>query len=482
MDSSQLRLDSKGDTPLYVQLSEAFCRLIQSGQLLPGDQLPSERKLAKSLQVSRTTTLNAYRELEARGLVRSYVGQGTFVSGRPEDNGNAFVWQGKVTPAVQQLTANLCGLISPHYPEHIPFGAGAPAADVFPSERYASIVHSLLTQHSHSMLSLSPSAGHPQLRDIIAQREGVAAKQVLVSAGAQQALDLLARCLLQPHDHVVMEAPGYVGAMQSFRLSGAQLHGWDILRADLDELEDLFLKKRPKLLYLNPSFHNPSGRTMSLEMRYAVLELARRYRVPILEDETYRQLYFHRPPPTSFKDLEHGGVVIHVCSFAKNFAPSLRLGYVIADEAIIEQLTRIRAQSDVACPTLSQISLAEMMHSGDFDQHVVALRREHQRRAQAMESALQRYVPSESLRWEMPQGGLYFWCHLRQGDSRSFAQHALGHQVSFAAGDIFYPNGTGLSMLRLCFARNHPEHIDQGIRRIAAALATWAPEPIAPFR
>ena len=256
----------------------------------------------------------------------------------------------------------------------ISFGAGKPALEYFPSKTYAALSEDILESRSQEALGFLPTEGHPYLREVIAQREGIRPEEVLIVSGTQQALDLIARCLLYPQDSVVMDWPGFLGAIQTFRLAGASLTGWDIMMADLEELEDIFLKKRPKLLYLNPSFQNPSGRTLSLETRRGIVDLARSYRVPMVEDEAYRDLYFTKPPPASLLTLEGNGLVLYLRTFSKTFAPGLRLGYVIADENIIDQLSLVKAQSDLFCPGLSQLVVAELLSQGIFDTYAHLLR------------------------------------------------------------------------------------------------------------
>lgn len=438
MDWATFKLTTDADVPLYLQLCARLSDSISGGELHPGDKLPSERKLAELVSVSRTTAVSAYKELEARGLVRSYVGRGTFVSGRPERLGAHFAWRGKVSPSVQRhLDMSIRSLVTLKQANEISFGAGRPALEYFPTETYAALSEKILATKPQEALGFLPTEGHPYLREVIAQREKVRLEEVLIVAGTQQAIDLIARCLLYPQDTVVMDWPSFLGAIQTFRLAGASLTGWDIMTADLGELEDIFLKKRPKLLYLNPSFQNPSGRTLSLETRRGIVDLARSYRVPLVEDEAYRDLYFNEPPPPSLIELEGNGLVLHLRTFSKTFAPGLRLGYVIADENIIDQLSLVKAQSDLFCPGLSQLIMAELLSQGVFDTYTHLLRKKHQERALAMDRALREYLPAGALSWQAAKGGLYVWARLTRGDSQSLLQETVKRDVSFALGKSF---------------------------------------------
>jgi 2-aminoadipate transaminase len=316
-----------------------------------------------------------------------------------------------------------------------------------------------------------PTEGQPALREAIADRFKVPAESVLILAGAQQGLDLLARCLIDPGDAVIIDRPGYLGAIQSFRAAGAKLIGWDIAQADIDELEDLLVRYRPKLIYTNPTFQNPTGATMPIRARRELLRLAERYRVPIVEDGTYRDLYFHDVPPPSLRDLDGQNLVIHLNSFSKVMAPGLRLGWLSAAPSIIDQIAIIKQRLDPHTQNLVQFAMARLIREGSFDAHLRTLRAEHARRCGHMVAAVQRYVPVGALRFTRPQGGLYLWCRLAAGiGARALLDRTLAAGVAFIAGHAFYPDPAGEAELRLCFSSVTPDAADEAVRRLARCL------------
>ena len=204
---------------------------------------------------------------------------------------------------------------------------------------------------------------------------------MLVLSGAQQGLDLIARCLIDPGDVVVMDRPGYLGAIQVFRAAGAHVVGWDTAAGDLAELDDLLLRYRPKLLYTCPTFHNPTGITLDERTRRELLELAARHRLPVVEDDPYRDLGFTGwPPPPTLAALDEGDLVIHLGTFGKTLAGGLRLGWLAASPAIVDHLTRIKGVSDVSTNGLTQLAVADLLVSGRLDEHLAGLREEHARR------------------------------------------------------------------------------------------------------
>ncbi len=333
----------------------------------------------------------------------------------------------------------------------------------------------MLTRDAHAAWRHGPTEGQPALREAIAERFGVAAESVLVLSGAQQGLDLLARCLIDPGDAVIVDRPGYLGAIQSFRAAGAKLIGWDIAQADIDELEDLLVRYRPKLIYTNPTFQNPTGITMPIRTRRELLRLAERYRVPIVEDATYRELYFREPPPPSLRDLDAPDIVIYLNSFSKVLAPGLRLGWISAAPSIVDQIAIIKQRLDPHTQNLVQFAMARLIRDGSFDAHLGTLRAEHARRCTAMLAAIQRHFPPGALRFARPQGGLYLWCRVAPDIStRSLLDRALAGGVAFVPGHAFYPDPAGDSELRLCFSSVLPSAMDDAIRRLAKALAETA--------
>jgi DNA-binding transcriptional MocR family regulator len=245
------------------------------------------------------------------------------------------------------------------------------------------------------------------------------------------------------------------------------------VRADLDELEDLLLRYRPKLIYTNPTFQNPTGVTLPIRARRELIELAQRYRVPIVEDETYCDLSFsHTATPPALNALDQDGtVVIRVNSFSKVLAPGLRVGWVGAARPIIEQMALMKQQVDPQTQNLIQMVIGRLIENGMFDRHLTTLRAEHRRRRDSLVKALNRHVPAGTLRFSPPEGGLFLWCRL-PGDvsARDVQARALKQSVFVITGEPFYTDGGGASELRLCFSARTPEVGVTAARVIGDAL------------
>jgi DNA-binding transcriptional MocR family regulator len=410
-------------------------------------------------------------------VIRGHVGRGTYVCAVPgSEDGAPFAWHGKLALAAQRTSDGSLRTIVRHAadPEIISFAAATSALDLFPVDLFRDITDRILRRTPLAALGLGPTEGHHRLRRAIAARAGTRLSRVAVVDGSQQGLDLVARCLLDPGDTVVMDRPGYLGAIQVFRSAGARVVGWDIARADFGELEDLLLRYRPKLLYTNPTFSNPTGRTLRPAERRDLLDLAARYHLPIVEDDPYSELWLKEAPPPGLHQIDTRDLVIYVSTFSKTLAGGLRLGWVQASEAIIDQLSLVRQRTDVCSPSLPQLVVAELLEGGAFDSHLATLRVEHARRHAAMQASIERWLPSGTLTGTPAEGGLALWRRLaRDIDASALLEAATAEGVVFVAGDAFYPDapgGAGRHELRLAFAGTHPAAIDDGIRRLAGVL------------
>jgi DNA-binding transcriptional MocR family regulator len=239
----------------------------------------------------------------------------------------------------------------------------------------------------------------------------------------------------------------------------------------MDELEDLLVRYRPKLIYTNPTFQNPTGVTMPIRTRRELLRLAERYRVPIVEDATYCDLYFAEAAPATLRELDAQNIVIHLNSFSKVLAPGLRLGWLSAAPSIVEQIAIIKQRLDPHTQNLVQFAMARLIRDGYLDVHLRQLRAEHARRCSLMLTAIQRHVPPGALRFARPQGGLYLWCRLAGNlSSSALLDRALAAGVAFVAGHAFYPDPAGDAELRICFSSVLPTAIDEAVKRLAGAL------------
>ena len=372
-------------------------------------------------------------------------------------------------------------------PEVISFAGGLPAPEVFPVERFREACTKVLQDQASTALQYGPTEGYRPLREhIVAHmaRYGILAnvENVMITSGSQQALDLIAKLLINRGDRILTECPTYLGALQAFDLMGAEYVTIPIDDNGLQTSEmEKALRSGPKFMYILPNFQNPGGVTLSRERRDELVLLSDKYGIPIIEDDPYGQLRYegeHLPPLVVLDRTnlarDHGyllGNVIYLSTFSKVLAPGLRLGWVVAPPDVILRLSQLKQSTDLHTSSFAQMIAYEVARDGFMDDHVKLIRRVYSERRDAMLQALQDYFPPE-VSWTRPQGGLFLWVTLPSGiDTMKLLDTALRQDVAFVPGECFYPGGEDGSHMRLNFSNAPPEQIREGIRRLSIAVA-----------
>jgi 2-aminoadipate transaminase len=378
------------------------------------------------------------------------------------------------------------------HPEMISFAGGLPADDVFPIERFKEACQKVLEENPFQALQYGETEGYQPLREMIARhiaRYGIKAQteNVLITTGSQQALDLIGKLLINPGDRILVEAPTYLGALQAFNLYGAEYLSVpcdeDGLRTDLLEAA---LRSGPKFMYVLPNFQNPGGTTLSADRRHALVLLADRYGIPIMEDDPYGQLRYEGKhlPPLVVLDRENVprdsgytlGNVIYLSTFSKILAPGLRLGWMVAPPEVIAKLVQLKQGADLHTSTFAQIVAYEIARGNFLDEHVKKIRSVYRERRDVMLEALTQHFPPE-VTWTRPKGGLFLWATLPLGiDANELLHEALRQNVAFVPGDSFFaPNCQGRESsrhFRLNFSYARPKQIREGIGRLSLAIKT----------
>jgi len=471
----ELKLDRKSPTPLHLQIAHQIRELILKGTIPEGGRLPPTRKLAQELGVNRSTVVQAYRRLWSEGLIEGHVGRGTVVrrAARAVEAPVApLPWEMLLTPqpeAVELEIRELMRLFSRE--DLISLAAGLPAPDLYPLEEIAEISAEVLAREGAALLQRCAVEGHLPLRQLLAERMGLSPSEVLVLSGSQQGLYLLAEALIAPGDFVVVEAPTYLGALQVFRTAGARLIGVPVDEEgmDLRMLESVLSRTQPKFIYTLPTFQNPAGTTMVLERRRRLLELAYRYRVPLIEDDPYSLLRYEGEALPPLKALDTHGYVIYLSTFSKVLFPGLRVGWLAAPKRVVEHLAALKRMVDLFTNASAQATIAEFCCRGLLERHLGRVRGEYRRRRDAMVEALKEHCPK--VEFAVPEGGYFIWCRLPRGiAARGLLQEALRERVSFLSGELFYPDGRGQEEIRLTFTSQPPATIAEGIRRLSQAL------------
>lgn len=479
-----LQIDRGTKVPLYVQIHQQIRELILTGVLPAESHLPPTRDLAKALGVNRTTVVSAYRELWSEGLVEGRAGGGTVVTplSKKRPNGHPdplpLLWEELYTSRVPlpSLWTAVHRAPSKARAETIDFAPGAPAIDRYSLETIHASLNEIRRQGA-TPFAYGCAQGDPQLRALLAEQlelEGIRATpgQILVVSGSQDGIYLVAQALLERGDGVVVEAPTYPGALRIFRTIGAELHPVPLDEGGvrLDLLEGVLSHLRPKLIYVVSSFHNPTGVTMTLERRHALLELAYRYRVPILEDDPFSKLRYEGHPLPRLKALDRENYGIYLTTFSKILAPGLRVGWLLASREVVERLAILKNSIDVCTSALSQALVRELVARG-LNEHLTRIVPAYRARRDAMCEALERHCAG-LLRFKVPEGGLFIWAELVSGlRADPLLEEAQAEGVSFLPGTLFFPEGHGGERhLRLNFVGHPEEAIEEGVKRLGVAL------------
>ena len=454
---------------LPERLAAAFARGIAREDIPAGARLPSERALAAALAVSRTTVVAAYERLRQEGLVESRLGSGTRVvprEGDAEESASGRERAADSLPATSTLVLRTvaedpAGSIS-FLAAHLP-GVSEVLDDALARSRRD--ISTLAGQHGYMPLGL------PALRSALAAhftRRGLATRedQVLVTNGAQQAIDLVASHLLAPGDEVVVEDPTYPGALDLFASARARTVAIPPAAEPraLERIAAALRRPRVRLLYLLPTFHNPTGAVLPERPRREIARLAGETGIPVLEDHTLSDLSLGPAPPLPIAAFSKDAPILTVGSLSKLFWGGLRIGWIRGPEPWIHRLARRKAMDDLGSSVLSQAVAVRLLDSVDA---VTALRRRQAgARFEAMSRALSRRLPDWE--WRKPAGGLTLWVRIPRGSASELAQVAARHGVSVLPGSICSPgNGFG-DHLRLAFVPE-PEEIREGIDRLARA-------------
>jgi len=367
-------------------------------------------------------------------------------------------------------------------PDVISLAGGLPAPELFPIDEYRRAFEWILEADGAQALQYGPSEGYLPLRTLLAERlcrfgMRSAPEDLLITNGSQQALDLMGKIFLNPGDAVLVETPTYLGALQAFNQYQAT---YAIVPMDddgmrVDEVERLLAGRRSggpriKFIYALPNFQNPTGRSMSLERRQRLVELASHYGVPIVEDDPYGELRYEGPALPTLKALDPDGSVIYLGTFSKILAPGFRLGWILASPEVMETLMHGKQPSDLHTGMAQQMATFEVARGGFVDQHVERIKAFYRERRDVMLRAIEEHFPGDA-RYTRPAGGLFVWAELpRDIDTRALLLDAIQEKVAFVPGQGFHADGSGSNTMRLNFSNVPPEQLREGVRRLGHAI------------
>ena len=362
-------------------------------------------------------------------------------------------------------------------PDIISFAGGMPAEESLDDEAFRQAVLNVVKNSSGRAFQYGPTEGFYEVRELacrLMRRSGlkVHPDEVLITAGAQQALDLIAKTFIDEGDEIIVEAPSYVGALNAFRVFQPQVISVEIEDdgINVDSLQTTLQSKSvpPKFIYLIPNFQNPAGVTISMEKRKKIAALATDYNVLVIEDNPYGEISFEGKQLPTLRSMCDN--VIYLGSLSKIISPGLRVGWIYAPLPILQKINLAKQGADLCSSSLSQLVALEYLSLIDLDEHLEKIRKLYRERCEAMLQALEEFFPDEA-RWTKPDGGFFIWVTVdAEIDTGDMLSLALEKKVAYIPGSSFYYGAGGQKSMRLSFSNPKPDQIYDGIERLAGVL------------
>lgn len=481
MQNFLLNLYREAERPLYWQLYWQMRQLILDGSWPPGSRLPASRQLAHQLGVARVTVIQAFAQLRAEGYVHGRTGAGTYVAETlplPPDK-HAFspqfsTWGQQVLSL--EMTNDAITRPTREPLTEIDFGFARAFSHSFPYDVWRRLLARYLSTDDIILARYGSVAGFAPLRqaiaDYLAQLRGVrcTAEQVVIVSGAQQTIDILSRLLLNPNDTVLVETPGYREAFTLFRTNGARM-----LALPVDDdgfpVEQIPAGCAARLLFITPSHQFPRGGTMPLSRRLALLQWARTHDALVIEDDYDGELRYDGRPLSALQGLDEDGRVIYLGTFSKVLFPALRLAYVVLPPSLVTPFVQAKRLVDRGAPTLMQAAVADFLREGYFERHLRHLRQAYGRRREVLVAALAHYLPGR-VHHVPVAAGLHIMVYLTGGEEETAViQQAATHGVRVYPGAPYHVQQPSPPSILLGFSGLHETEIEEGVRRLAEAMA-----------
>jgi DNA-binding transcriptional MocR family regulator len=486
-------IDRASDVPAYRQICDRVIALADGGVLKPGDRLPPTRKLAETTGLHRSSVVRAYNELRALGYLESLAGSYTTVRRRERPptarsaaadiaNESLIDWQVATRPTVRALRnhAAMEPARAIESSDLIDLDRLCADPSLAPDDDLRRCLNHALIRTGGTALDYADAAGWRPLRELIAARmcshgAAVSADEVLVTTGAQQALDLLLRFQASPGDRIVVEAPTYGMAHALLKLHDLESVEVPMREdgMDLDCLQQVLQSRgqRPRLVFTMPNFHNPTGITTDQQHRERLLTLCETHRVPLVEDGFEEEMKYFGRAVLPVKSMDRHGIVLYVGTFSKVVFPGLRLGWIAAPSEVIGRLADIAHASCIAGNTLAQVAVAKFCAGGGFESHLRRIHRVYRRRMRALLQGLEQHMPA-TVQWTRPSGGYTAWLTAEnsQPAGDQLLERILREGVKVGPGRRYFAEPPEHVHFRLSIACATEEQIETGCRLIGRVL------------
>lgn len=494
-----LKIDRDKKVPVYEQIRQQILELVRDGLLPAGTKIPSVRELARDLGISVKTVRTAFDELAAERIIETRHGSGTYIAERPDVVvGSNLRTRDEMQTALAELppmrwepysfNAEFFGMprSKRHGGDLIRFTQASPDPALFPFERIKQVATNMLWYPQQFFFDRGNPQGYQPLVEYLEKEMALAGvpmaegeNDIILTGGFQRALALILDLIVRPGQRIAIEAPTYSGILNLLiakRIEYTPIPV-DAEGMDTEYLAGVLAQGEIRAIITIPTYHNPTGITMSMNRREHLLRLAARHRVPIIEDDWGRLLRYEGEAPPPLKAMDPGGYVIHIGTFSKSFLPGLRIGWITCPAAISIPLVSAKVGADVGDSFFLQALLHEFILKGHFEKHVRRSVKEYRVRRDAMCDALRRHLP-DGCGFKTPAGGLSVWVTLPEEIKSvpllSFCRDA---GVEFLPAAFCMPDRKDMSALRLSFSRCKVDEIEAGIKILCSVIADCIERP-----
>ena len=484
-----IKIKPHDKTPIYRQIIDRIIDLIEKRSLEKGENLPSSRELAEKLGIDRTTVYRAYAELNALGYTESRPGSYTKVRKRPEvgtqilhSHKGIITWDKKSNENSNEL---FC-----YFKRFFPESTRKKSTDlinlspldldnrIFPIEDFRRCLNQVLVNGGPKILSYGDHKGLKPLREDLAHRmqiHGIAVtpEEILITNGAQQAIDLILKLFVYPGGPVAIESPTYANIIPLLRYYNADMIGIQMRNdgPDLEFLERQIISNKPLFFYTIPNFQNPTGITTSQSHRERLLSLCEAHKLPIVEDGFEEEMKYFGKVVLPIKSMDKKKVVIYLGTFSKVLFPGIRIGWIAAEQECIMRLMAIKRFTDLSSSTLVQAAVSTFLRRGYYDLHLKRMHRIFRKRLQVALQALKEFLPAD-VNWTKPDGGYTIWLTLSSSykSEESVKNLLLKHGILVSPGEYYFHKKTQKKYFRISIASLNETEIEEGIARLGKAL------------
>lgn len=480
-----IKVDKENKQSLFQQVYDQLKQLIETGDLLPGENLPSTRKLAETLGVHRTTVCRAYEELWAAGYLEATSGAYSRVRQRnslavqtSEPPQSLIKWDECISDA-----ANRIGQIYPSTKSQsnniLDFAPLSPDSDLLPVADFRHCLNQVLQTEGASLLQYGNPLGYEPLRKYLAKQmrqHGIATKtdEIMLTNGMQNGIELVFRLLTNPGDCIITESPSYASALSLIKYLDLRVIGIPMTNdgMDLNILEQQLQTHGPRLIYSMPTFQNPTGISTSQTHRENLLALCEKYQVPLVEDGFEEEMKYFGKAVLPIKSMDKHQVVIYLGTFSKVLFPGIRVGWIVAPSQLISRLGRMKQVSELSGSPLTQAAVYQFCKQGFYELHKKRLHRVYRKRMQQALQACREFLPANQIHYTKPDGGYLMWFTIPNTNLNEdeLISQLLEAGVVVSPGSRFFPEKSDQVHFRLSIAHRNEDEIREGIRRIGKVV------------